>query len=111
MRSLLAHCHLGLGKLYWRTDKREQAQEHLTTATTMYREMDIRFWLERAEAECPGLKASFTALPRKRQGSLGLSESLLDPVRHHERLPQLRDEKRMEEPQSPGLLVLHSLLL
>jgi hypothetical protein len=48
MRSLLAHCHLGLGKLYWRTDKREQAQEHLTTATTMYREMDMRFWLERA---------------------------------------------------------------
>jgi len=26
--------HLGLGKLYRRTDKREQAQEHLTTATT-----------------------------------------------------------------------------
>ena len=28
-----------------------QAQEHLTTATTMYREMDMRFWLEKAEAE------------------------------------------------------------
>jgi hypothetical protein len=27
----------------------EQAQEHLTTATTMYREMDMRFWLEQAE--------------------------------------------------------------
>ena len=25
--------------------------EHLTTATTMYREMDMRFWLEQAEAE------------------------------------------------------------
>jgi len=34
-----AHCHLGLGKLYWRTGKREQAREHPTTATTMYREM------------------------------------------------------------------------
>ena len=32
-------------------DQREQAQEHLTTATTMYREMDMRFWLEQAEAE------------------------------------------------------------
>ena len=31
--------------------KREQAQEHLTTATTMYREMDMQFWLEQAEAE------------------------------------------------------------
>jgi tetratricopeptide (TPR) repeat protein len=51
MRPLVAHCHLGLGKLYRRTGKREQAQEHLTTATTMYREMDMRFWLEKAEAE------------------------------------------------------------
>ena len=51
MRPLVAHCHLGLGKLYTRTDKREQAEEHLRTATTMYREMDMRFWLEQAEAE------------------------------------------------------------
>ena len=51
MRPLVAHCHLGLGKLYRRTDKREQAREHLTTATTMYREMDMRFWLEQADAE------------------------------------------------------------
>jgi hypothetical protein len=48
---LLAHCHLGLGKLYHRTDKREQAQEHLATATTMYREMRMTYWLEKAEAE------------------------------------------------------------
>jgi tetratricopeptide (TPR) repeat protein len=51
LRPLVAHCHLGLGKLYRRTGKREQAREHLTTATTMYREMDMRFWLEQAEAE------------------------------------------------------------
>jgi class 3 adenylate cyclase/tetratricopeptide (TPR) repeat protein len=51
MRPLIAHCHLGLGKRYRRTEKREQAREHLTTATTRYREMDMRFWLERSEAE------------------------------------------------------------
>jgi uncharacterized membrane protein YvbJ len=34
-----------------RLGKRQQAQEHLTTATAMYREMDMPFWLERAEAE------------------------------------------------------------
>jgi tetratricopeptide (TPR) repeat protein len=39
MRPLVAHCHLGLGQLFWKTDKREQAREHLGTATTMYREM------------------------------------------------------------------------
>jgi class 3 adenylate cyclase/tetratricopeptide (TPR) repeat protein len=49
MRPLVAHCHLGLGKLYRRTGKREQAREHLTIATTMYREMDMSFWLEQAE--------------------------------------------------------------
>ena len=56
MRPLVAHCHLGLGKLYARTDKREQAQEHLRTATTMYREMDMHFWREQAEAERAALR-------------------------------------------------------
>jgi class 3 adenylate cyclase/tetratricopeptide (TPR) repeat protein len=51
MRPLVAHCHLGLGKLYRRTDKREQAKEHFTTATTMYREMGMTYWLEKAEAD------------------------------------------------------------
>ncbi len=51
MRPLVAHCHLGLGKLYRRAGKEDQAREHLTTATTMYREMEMRLWLERAEAE------------------------------------------------------------
>ena len=36
---------------YRRTGKRVRAREHLTTATTMYREMEMRFWLEQAEAE------------------------------------------------------------
>ena len=51
MRPLAAHCHLGLGKLYRRTGKRVQAQEHLTTATTMYREMGMQFYLEQVVAE------------------------------------------------------------
>jgi tetratricopeptide (TPR) repeat protein len=51
MRPLVAHCHFGLGKLYLRTAKRGEAQEHLATATTMYREMGMQFWLEQADAE------------------------------------------------------------
>jgi tetratricopeptide (TPR) repeat protein len=50
-RPLAAHCHLDLGKLYQRTRKREQAQHHLKTAIAMYREMDMPFWLQRAEAK------------------------------------------------------------
>ena len=49
MRPLVAHCHLGLGKVYLRTGAREQAQEHVATATTMYREMGMTHWLEQAE--------------------------------------------------------------
>jgi len=51
---LVAHCHLGLGKLYGRTGKRELAQEHLTSATTMYREMGMTYWVEQAGSEIRG---------------------------------------------------------
>jgi class 3 adenylate cyclase/tetratricopeptide (TPR) repeat protein len=51
MRPLIANCHLSLGKLYRRTGEREQAQEHIVIATTMYREMDMPFWLDKAEGE------------------------------------------------------------
>jgi tetratricopeptide (TPR) repeat protein len=55
MRPTVAHCHLGLGKLYLGSDRREQAQEHLATAATMYREMGMTYWLEKAEAEMTNL--------------------------------------------------------
>ena len=51
MRPLVAHCYLGLGKLYRCNDKREQAREHLAKALTMYREMDMTYWSDQAEAE------------------------------------------------------------
>jgi tetratricopeptide (TPR) repeat protein len=50
MRPLVAHCHLGLGTLYRRTGEGANAAEHLTTATTMYRELDMGFWLAQAQA-------------------------------------------------------------
>jgi class 3 adenylate cyclase/tetratricopeptide (TPR) repeat protein len=55
MRLLVAHCHLGLGKLYRESGKRKASHESFARATTMYREMDMRFWLEQAEAEMKGL--------------------------------------------------------
>jgi len=51
MRPLVAHCHLGLGKLYRRIGKQHEAGLYLTTATTMYHEMGMTYWLEKAEAE------------------------------------------------------------
>jgi len=59
MRPLAAHCHLGLGKLFHHTGDRAKAQEYLTTAATMYREMDMGFWLAQAEGALkePGPRA------------------------------------------------------
>jgi tetratricopeptide (TPR) repeat protein len=50
MRPLIAHCHLGLGRLYARTDDGGRSREHLDAAAGMYREMDMTFWLARTEA-------------------------------------------------------------
>jgi hypothetical protein len=51
MRPLVAHCHLGLGKLSRRSGERREAREYLATAVTMYREMGMRFWPKQTEAE------------------------------------------------------------
>jgi class 3 adenylate cyclase/tetratricopeptide (TPR) repeat protein len=51
MRPLVAHCHVGLAKLYRRVGDRAKAEESLATAITLYREMDMGFWLEQAEAQ------------------------------------------------------------
>jgi tetratricopeptide (TPR) repeat protein len=50
MGPLQAHCHLGLGLLYTTTGQREQAYAELSTASAMYRAMDMPFWQSRAEA-------------------------------------------------------------
>jgi class 3 adenylate cyclase/tetratricopeptide (TPR) repeat protein len=51
MHPLLAHCHLGLARLFNRTGEHEEARRHFTVATTMMREMGMRYWLEKAERE------------------------------------------------------------
>ena len=50
-RPLIARCHLGLR----RTGRRNQALEHLATASTMCREMGTTYWLEQAEEALRGL--------------------------------------------------------
>jgi len=50
MRPLQAHCHHGLGTLYAATGQREQARTALSAAITLYRDMEMTFWLPQAEA-------------------------------------------------------------
>jgi len=40
-RPLVAHCHLGLGKMHRRRTDHDQAQEQVTKATSMHREMEM----------------------------------------------------------------------
>jgi class 3 adenylate cyclase/tetratricopeptide (TPR) repeat protein len=49
LRPLLAHCHLGLGTLAWRVGKQRDARDSLTTAVTMFGEMEMWYWREQAE--------------------------------------------------------------
>jgi tetratricopeptide (TPR) repeat protein len=51
MRPLIAHCHHGLSKLSGPAGKTPGGCDHLATATRMYREMDMRFWLGQVQAD------------------------------------------------------------
>jgi tetratricopeptide (TPR) repeat protein len=50
MRPLQAHCHRSLGTLYRQTGRGAQARAALTIAITLYRAMDMTFWLPPANA-------------------------------------------------------------
>jgi Flp pilus assembly protein TadD len=50
MRPLQAHCHRGLGTLYARMGRPEQARTALSTAIALYRAMEMTYWLPQAEA-------------------------------------------------------------
>jgi class 3 adenylate cyclase len=45
-----AHCHLGLGTLYTKIGRRQQAHAELSAAIDLYRAMEMNFWLPQAEA-------------------------------------------------------------
>ena len=65
MRPLQAHCHLGLGKLYRRVGRLDEARAELSTAVAMLREMGMTFWLPEAEAELAKADASGSADARR----------------------------------------------
>ena len=57
MRPLVAYCQFSVGKLHGRAGD-QRATEELTTATSLFDEMGMRFWLEKAEAEMRALKVA-----------------------------------------------------
>ncbi len=51
MRPLSAHCHLGLGRLYHRTDRDSEAKAKFSQAVDLYRQMDMQYFLKQAESD------------------------------------------------------------
>jgi class 3 adenylate cyclase/tetratricopeptide (TPR) repeat protein len=56
MRPLAAHCHLGLGTLYAKIGRLEQARTELSTAIDLDRAMEMTFGLPQAEAALAGVE-------------------------------------------------------
>ncbi|HKA43431.1 MAG TPA: hypothetical protein VKF40_15740, partial [Burkholderiales bacterium] len=54
---LVAYCRFSLGKLYGRAGDRRAAQ-HLTTAMSLFHEMGMPFWFEKAAAEMQALEVA-----------------------------------------------------
>jgi len=54
-RPVVAQCHLGLGALLRRRGNSDAAGPHITSAASLFREMGMRYWLEKAEAELQAL--------------------------------------------------------
>ena len=50
MRPLAAHAHAGLWRVCQQRSESAQALQHLSATQTMYRDMNMRFWLDRLES-------------------------------------------------------------
>ena len=50
IRPLVTRCQFDLGTLYRRNGNSQKAEERLDTATSMFREREMGFWPEKAEA-------------------------------------------------------------
>ena len=81
LRLLMAHCHLRLGALYRRAGKRQEAREHITTAVTMFGEMDMRYWRGRVETETDDAgDVDVAAASLTRRGTVKVPAGILRPV-------------------------------
>ena len=51
LRPLTARCHLGLGSLYRRAGKDQDAHAQLVAAAALFRKMQMPLWIDRVDAE------------------------------------------------------------
>jgi tetratricopeptide (TPR) repeat protein len=60
MRPLQAHCHRGLGTLYVKTHRANQARAALSPAIDLYWAMDMTLWLPQTEAALAQVEAELS---------------------------------------------------
>jgi class 3 adenylate cyclase len=87
MCPLQAHCHLGLGMLYLKIGRGEQARPELSAAIALYRAMDMAFWLLRAQAALAQVRELL-----QRQGRVSYQALRLRFQLDDESLAALKDE-------------------
>ena len=61
MRPLRAHCQLGLGSLYRKTGRLEQARSELASAVELYSSTEMALWLPQAQTELAEVTTSSSA--------------------------------------------------
>jgi tetratricopeptide (TPR) repeat protein len=120
MRPLVARCHLALGGLRWHAGQRQQALDHVFTATTLCRAMDLRLWLDQAVARLKRLgrifvvardNVGFYEFLRERMGGDDSVRVVLDRRQVAARRPPELAADRRRPPQdgalySKGVLVI-----
>ena len=95
MRPLLARAYLGLGRLHLRVGSRPKAEEHLIAATTLFGEMDMRFWVEQAGGDLKALGHLFLVA----HDNLALYEFLKRTFAGDEQVRVVLDRRRVERRQ------------
>ena len=58
IKPLVAHCHFGRGKLYYRAKAWGTVRRELNAAIRCYRELDMGYWLKLAEVEAERMEAT-----------------------------------------------------
>jgi hypothetical protein len=79
MRPLVAHCHNGLGTLYGRLGREDQARTALDAAIDLYRAMEMTFWLPQTEAALAQVETGSTPEDAVAKRSYGTEARKVSP--------------------------------
>jgi tetratricopeptide (TPR) repeat protein len=102
MQPVVAHAHLGLGRVLRLADDRARAEKHLVTAFMLFRAMDVSYWVKKCGEEMMQLGEIFIVARYNPQ----LYDYLQREFSHEERIRIILDrrvsERRQRAAAAPG---------